>query len=131
MSHLKASGLFESWHFLRPCSALSPAPTPWALPLAGQAYGPGPNPVANGRTCNLDLHVPDLPPGWESLSPGILSGQGGILALPSSPARETRPPQAQATGDRQDTEARGTVGLQKQDGSVVSHDLRMFSPSRN
>ena len=41
-------------------------------------------------TCTLDLSGPDPSPGWGSLSPGILSGQGGILALPLHAARENR-----------------------------------------
>lgn len=36
----------------------------------------------------LDLNVPDSPPGWGNPHPGILSGQGGILALPLHPAKD-------------------------------------------
>lgn len=49
--------------------------------------------------------MPDLPSGWGSLSAGVLSGHGDILALPLHPAKENGQPQAQATGCRQDTEA--------------------------
>lgn len=47
----------------------------------------------------------DLPSGWGSLSAGVLSGHGDILALPLHPAKENGQPQVQATGCRQDTEA--------------------------
>lgn len=103
--------------------SLSPHTMSTAL-SRGQAYLPGPNLVADGLTCTLDLSVPD-PPSWGSLSLGILSGQGGIPALPFHLSKENGPPQAPATGYRQDTEAGGAVDLQEQAGSMGRHGLRM------
>lgn len=118
MSHVKASGLFETWHFVKPCSALDPTPTPRALLVAGASLLPWPQPMADGLTCTLDLSMPDSPPSWGSLSPGILSVQSGMLALPFLPAREHGQPRAQVTGRRKDTEATGVIDLQEQDGSM-------------
>lgn len=74
--------------------------------------------MTGGHTCTLDLSVPDSPPGWGSLRPGVLSGWGGMLALPLHPSRDNGQPQAQTTGCRKDTEAGGALDLQEQDGSM-------------
>lgn len=92
--------------------------------LSRATNSPDPNPVADRLTCTLDwvCLVLLLAGKCESKHP-FCAGRYPGSATPSSQGNGH--PQAQAIGCRQDIETGGAVDLQEQDGSMVSHGLRI------